>query len=125
VLDSFKRGFAAKLPIHSALSLLSMKNLTNIEFDQTQGSPKKYDGAPEFDFWPYADLIPTKDFEGHDCSAGEVHGVYRMTLNMYEHVLISSAKKDVFMVLVNDLELNKVYGHFLLDLNKAYGINET
>jgi len=102
-----------------------MKNLSNTEFNETQGNPKKYDGDPEFDFWPYVDLIPTQDFEGHDCSAGEVHEVYRMTSNMYEHVLIASAKKNVFMVVVNNLELNNVYGHFLLDLNKAYGINET
>jgi len=102
-----------------------MKNLSNIEFDKTQGNPTKYEGDPAFDFWPYVDLIPTQDFEGQDCSSGEVHGVYRMTTNKYEHVLIASDKKNVFMVLINDLELKQVYGHFLLDLNKAYGINET
>lgn len=118
------RSFFVRLCLR-ALSVLSMKKLSEIEFDQTQGDPKKYNGDPDFDFWPYVDLIPMLDFEGYDCSAGDVHEVYRMTLNTYEHVLIASTIGNVFMVLVNDLNLGQVYGHYLLDLNKAYGINDT
>lgn len=37
------------------------------------------DEGPPFDFWPYFEGIPADDFEGHDCSAGSVEYVWRMS----------------------------------------------
>jgi hypothetical protein len=75
---------------------------------------------PPFDFWPYFDAIPARDFEEHDCSDGEVD--YAWSTGRYQHVLVNSEDKNVFMVLVLDVEKRKVYGHRLLDLNKEYGL---
>jgi hypothetical protein len=78
--------------------------------------------GPPFDFWPYFDLIPEADFEGHDCSAGKVRWVYQDPTARYEHVLVSSENKDIFMVLVLDRKNGVVLGHRLLNLLKEYGL---
>jgi hypothetical protein len=80
------------------------------------------EGSP-FDFWDYFDAIPPADFEGHDCSAGEVESVYREPSGRYEHVLVKSEDRNVFMVLVLDLRDEKVYGHRLLNLRREYGLD--
>jgi hypothetical protein len=80
------------------------------------------DESPPFDFWPYFDSIPVEDFEGHDCSAGQVEYVWREEGDQYEHVLVNSKDRNVFMVLVLDRTANVVHGHRLLDLNREYGL---
>jgi hypothetical protein len=80
------------------------------------------DEPPSLDFWPYFDSIPPADFEGHDCSGGTVEYVWRMDDGRYEHVLVNSDDKNVFMVLVLDRSARVVYGHRLLDLNREYGL---
>jgi hypothetical protein len=89
-------------------------------FDETRHGVG--DEAPPFDFWPYFDAIPAVDFEGHDCSAGVVENAWRMSRGPYEHVLVNSEDRNVFMVLVLDREAGVVYGHRLLDLNHQYGL---
>src|SRR5260221_13435464 len=79
------------------------------------------DEPAPFDFWTYFDAIPLTDFEGHDCSAGEVL-VSREPSGRYEHVLVKSEDRNVFMVLVLDLTHQEVKGHRLLDLNQEYGL---
>src|SRR5262245_31898610 len=80
------------------------------------------DEGPPFDFWPYFHFIPKADFEGHDCTAGKVHWVYQHPAGRYEHVLVSSENKNIFMVLVLDRKDRVVVGHRLLDLIKEYGL---
>jgi hypothetical protein len=80
------------------------------------------ESAP-FDFWPYFDTIVASDFEGHDCSAGNVSSVYRDASGRWEHVLIGSEDRNTFMVVVLDLVAQSVHGHHLLDLNRLYGIS--
>lgn len=80
------------------------------------------DEAPPFDFWPYFDTIPAADFEGHDCSAGVVDNVWREAAGRYEHVLVNTQDRNVFMVLVLDRVAGAVHGHRLLELNKEYGL---
>ena len=75
-----------------------------------------------FPFWPYFDAIPSVDFEGHDCSEGAVTYVYEHPNGNYQHVLVNSEDKNVFMILVLDLTSRSVLGHRLLDLNQEYGL---
>jgi hypothetical protein len=81
------------------------------------------DETPPFDFWPYFDAIPPADFEGHDCSEGVVENAWRILPGPYEHVLVNSEHRNVFMVIVLDREAGGVYGHRLLDLNREYGLS--
>ncbi|WP_165228334.1 hypothetical protein [Aquisphaera insulae] len=104
-----------------------MAKLTKEQFLATFGESRhRVDGeGPPFDFWPYFDAIPIADFEGHDCSAGIVDNVWRMSPGPYEHVLVNSEDRNVFMVLVLDGELRVVHGHRLMDLNREYGLDSS
>ena len=79
------------------------------------------DSAPTIDFWPYFEAIPAADFDGHDCSAGQVDWVYRMA-NRYDHVMVNSNTKNVFMAIVLDLPDASVVGHQLMNFNELYGL---
>ena len=45
-----------------------------------------------------------------------------MSPGPYEHVLVNSEDRNVFMVLLLDREAGLVYGHRLFDLNCEYGL---
>ena len=68
------------------------------------------------------EAIPTSDFGGFDCSEGAVDYVWRDPTGRYQHVLVNSSEKNVFMVMILDTERGTVLGHRLLDLNKEYGL---
>lgn len=103
-----------------------MPLLTAEQFRSTFGATRHRigDDEPPFDFWPYVDGIPAADFEGHNCSGGNVEVAYRMEPGGYEHVLIRSENRNVFMVIVLDRDARTVYGHHLLDLNREYGLDD-
>jgi hypothetical protein len=103
----------------------TMKYLNEVEFKETFADPMQQvekNAEPPFDFWDYFDHIPKEHFEDHDCSSGRVTYAWTDARRRYQHVLIDSEDKNVFMVLVLDLESSSVYGHRLLDLNKEYGL---
>ncbi len=77
---------------------------------------------PPFDYWGYFDSIPSADFEQHDCSAGTVTYVWEHPNRRFQHVLVNSEDKNIFMVLVLDIDSQSVVGHRLLDLNQEYGL---
>jgi hypothetical protein len=98
--------------------------LSETEFLATMAEPMKRmssDGNSPVKFGDYFDAIPTSDFCGHDCSSGSVTLVWEHPKGLYQHVLINSEDKNVFMVIVLDLANRTVLGHRLLDLNKLYG----
>ena len=102
-----------------------MNRLSESDFQATLAAPmERVRGkvAPPFDFWPYFDAIPVEDFEGYDCSAGQVTYVYQHPGGRYEHVLVDAADRDVFMVLVLDRQAREVIGHRLLNLPVLYGL---
>jgi hypothetical protein len=80
------------------------------------------DASPPFDFWPYVEEIPVEDWGGHDFSAGRVTHVYTQQEGRFQFVNIDSEDKNVFLVVVLDLHERLVLGHFLLDLNREYGL---
>jgi hypothetical protein len=81
------------------------------------------DAEPLFDFWPYVERIPAGDFKGFDCSSGQVGYAYRHPAGKYEHVLINSDDRNVFMVIVLERDTLSVVGHRLLHLGELYGVN--
>ncbi len=103
-----------------------MPKLSKAEFKSTFSEPLIRLGQDEmapFDFWPYFEMIPSEDFEGFDCSEGDVHYVWQDSTGSIDHVLINSNDKNVFMVIILDLNKQKVIGHRLLNLNIEYGIS--
>lgn len=101
-----------------------MGYLSELEFKTTFAAPMQRAGLveePPFDFWPYFNAIPKSDFEGYSCSAKRVEYVYRDPTGMFEHVLVDSEDRNIFMVLVLDRMTDRVVGHRLLDLPRLYG----
>jgi hypothetical protein len=104
---------------------MRIRQLSKTEFLSTFGQPMtKIDANAEaaFQFWNYFDEIPKEHFETHDCSECLVDTVYRDPTGRFEHVLVNSEDKNVFMVLVLDRQAFEVHGHLLLDLNEEYGV---
>jgi hypothetical protein len=102
-----------------------MKLLSKTEHLATMEEPMKRlpsDSFAPFSFWDYFDAIPPADFQGHDCSEGVVRDAWETFADKYQHVLVDSEDKNVFMVIVLDLVNSTVLGHFLLDLNREYGL---
>ena len=78
-----------------------------------------------FPFWPYFDQIPKEDFQGYDCSEGNVRYVWRGDDQRFEHICIDTKEdEDVFMVIVLDLSRKEVAGHHLIDLKSEYGLRK-
>jgi len=74
------------------------------------------------DIWPYVDAIPLADLKGVELA--DVTYVYLNPNGRYEHVLIATEDKDVFIVLVIDVERVKIQGYHLLNLVELYGLAE-
>jgi hypothetical protein len=78
-------------------------NLSKAEFLAAHNDPMKpVDGdvEPAVDFWPYYAAIPDRDFGGFDRSREVVSYAYRDATERFEHVLVSTNDRNVFMVLV-------------------------
>ena len=101
-----------------------MKLLTDKQFKSTFLDPmKEVTGSePPFDFWDYFDSIPKEDTESYDFSEEIISYVYRSADSSYDHVSFSCEVKNVFLVLILDLNKKEVFGHKILDLNKEYGL---
>ena len=105
-----------------------MKQLSEAEYLATIAEPMKRlpsDAEAPFDFWDYFESIPFSDFEQHNCSARVVTYVWEHPTGCYQHVLVDSENKNVFMVVVLAISNQKVLGHRLLNLNQEYGLEHT
>jgi hypothetical protein len=91
-------------PLITCWKKIDMPLLDENAFRATFGSRMvrvQSDGNAPFPFWSYVDQIPSKDFQGYDCSEGSVQWVWRSEDGRFEHVLIDAKEdKDVFMVVV-------------------------
>lgn len=95
--------------------------------DISQATIKADDDSPGIeggvlDIWPYVGEVPADDLEGHEVWTGHVRNVYRSADDHWDHVLVGTRTPNVFLVVVVDLEEDRVHGHILLDLNRAYGL---
>ena len=99
--------------------------LTEGEFRATLAEPMENVTGKEtnvLDIWPYVDSIPPADLEGHSVYDRFVEYVYRTPDARFDHVLVITKTKDIYLAIVVDLEGNAIHGHHLLDLNRLYGI---
>ena len=74
------------------------------------------------DIWPYVDSIPPADLEDHSVYDRFVQAVYRNDDGSFDHVLVMTKTKNVYLVIVVDLARDSIFGHRLLDLNREYGL---
>ena len=99
--------------------------LTEDEFRATFKEPMQNITGQDsnvLDIWPYVDAVATSDLEGDVLYDRFVEFVYRTPDARFDHVLVMTKTKNVYLAVVVDLEHDAVYGHRLLDLNRLYGI---
>jgi hypothetical protein len=101
--------------------------LTEDAYKATMGAPMTLlqpgDGRPvRLD--DYVKSISDDDLEGHDFSSRDVAKVYREPTGRWIHVLVACGTPNVYLVVVVDEPGVSVYGHYLLDLNREYDIDQ-
>lgn len=87
-----------------------MRNVTN-------------EATDAIDIWPYVDAVPAADLRGHQVYDRFVEYVYRDATNRFDHVLVMTKTKNVYLTVVVDLSQACIHGHHLLYLNEKYGLS--
>jgi hypothetical protein len=106
---------------------MNVKELTKKEFKSTF-SEKMNDvttvAEAEVDIWKYIKLLEKEKYHLSDniLENGIVEKVYRNSLNTYDQILIPMKKKNIYLVIIVNIKEKNIFGHYLLDLNKEYGI---
>ena len=78
------------------------------------------------DIWEYASnfgvrmLLSDYGFENRIIEA-----VYENFSCTYQHILLFGLRENVYIVVVVDMQKGEVYGHYYLDLNEKYGLDES
>lgn len=74
------------------------------------------------DVFAYVDAVPMGDLKGHEIYDHFVEYVYRTEDGRFDHVMVMTKTKNVYLAVVVDVTANAVHGHHLLDLNELYGL---
>jgi len=99
--------------------------LNQTEFMATFAEPMRDVLASEtnvIDIWPYVAAISTSDPFDNTIVDGCVEQVHRNGNGTFDHVLVPTMTKNTFLAVVVDLVYDSVLGHYLLDLNREYGL---
>ena len=76
------------------------------------------------DLEPYLKAIPRSDFRGLSLlPAAPPTSAYRSEDGRFDHILYPCDHRNVFLVVVVGLQPDHIHGHYLLDLNKEYGLD--
>ncbi len=80
---------------------------------------------PVVDIWPYVqESINTNFVDQYVFDKGLVEKVYRNHTSTFDQVLLPTSDKNIFMVLIVDLAIENIIGHYKLDLNEEYGLTD-
>ena len=104
--------------------MIEMRGLSEQEFKACFAAPMMNITATAraaVDIWPHVDALDLDKIGIPDLN--DVHHVYRDGQNRFDHVLIGTGRFNALLVIVVDLTGPAVFGHFLLDLNKEYGLS--
>ena len=99
--------------------------LTSAEFKATFREPMRNTSArpePVVDIFPYVHGIPAADLQGSTVDSPVAEYVYRSGDDHYDHVMLPTSTRNVYLVVVVDRPAAKVLGHYLLDLDAEYGL---
>jgi hypothetical protein len=100
--------------------------LTDKEYKSTM-TPKMFDvtqtAEPIVDIWDYVEkLTADKIVNEYTFKNNLVETVYRNQTNTFDHVLLPTPDKDIFIVIIVDLINKNIKGYFRLDLNVEYSL---
>ena len=91
-------------------------------FAEPMRSAEGDEGPPCVDIWPYIEAIPGDDLISFSVRGQDVECVWRTGDGRYDHVLIPTHTKNVYLVIVVDLEETRIFGHHVINLNEKYGL---
>lgn len=117
--------FYGAVNILGACKFISLaKELTETEFKSTFGN-KMTDvtgtAEPVVDIWDYVEnLAKEKLVDNYVYENNLVDSVYRNDTLTFDHILLPTSDKNVFITLVVDLTNQTILGHIKMDLNKKY-----
>lgn len=76
--------------------------------------------------WDYVKSLEKDKFYLNDDIINNriVELVYRNSVKTYDHVLVPTFKKNIYLVIIININQKNIFGHYLLDLNKEYGIQQ-
>jgi serine/threonine-protein kinase RIO1 len=78
---------------------------------------------PYFNIWPYVSKLKSAKIISKKIKDYElVHKVYRSSTGEFEHIFLSSAKENRFVVIIIDRNKKKVMGYYFLDLKGEYNL---
>lgn len=105
---------------------MQTRQLTEAEFKATM-TPEMHNvteaATDPLDLWPYVESVPASDLQAHSIYDHFVEVVYRSDDDSFDHVLVMTRTKNVYLAVVVDLAHDSIYGHRLLDLNREYGLS--
>lgn len=111
--------------IHSDAYILT-KTLSEKEYNETMGSKMievTETAEPVVDIWAYVkDLVYENIVSDYVFKNNLVEKVYRNDTATYDHILLPTNNKNVFIVLVVKLGNATIIGHYRLDLTKEYSL---
>jgi hypothetical protein len=99
--------------------------LSEDAFQRTLASPMRNvtkEATNVIDIWPYVAAVNVEDLRGHEVYDRFVEFVYRDPTGRFDHVLVMTRTKNVYLAIVVDLSQDRIHGHQLLDLNEKYGL---
>ena len=106
---------------------MKVKELTENEFKSTFS--EKMNNVTNtvdaiVDIWKYINLLDKSEYFINDYVIEKrlIEKVYRNSEETYDQILIPTKKNNNFLIIVVDIIQKNIYGHYLLDLNKEYGI---
>ena len=99
------------------------KRLSEAEYRAALTEPMtQYVGDAAVDIWPYVAAVPTTDLKGHAVYEQFVECSYVTADARHHHVLVMTRTKNVYLVVIVDVPAAGLAGHYLLDLNREYGL---
>lgn len=110
--------------LHDNACSVKPRQLSEDEFKETFKSPMQnvsQAATNVIDIWRYVEAVTPTELQGHLVVDGVVELVYRSGDGHYDHVLVMTRTKNVYLVVVVDLWQDSIFGHRLLDLNAEYG----
>jgi len=78
---------------------------------------------PVVNIWDYVEnLVKEEVIDNYVYQNKLVELVYRNDTSTFDHILLPTPDKNVFITLVVDLTKESILGHVKLDLNEKYGL---
>ena len=101
------------------------KELSEEQFIQSFGNDmidfSKVELDDPVDIWNYVgELVDLGLIDKLVHERNLVESVYRNDLNTFDHIMLPTTNKNIYMVIVVDLKERAVFGHHLLDMTEKY-----